>query len=370
MIEKRRRDFAGAKFRVIDDVFDERDVGGDAANAKFAQRAIHAIAGFVEMLAPSGDFDEQRIVIGGENRACVSGAAVETDAESRGRAIRRNFSVVGREIVLRIFGGDAALQRGAVERDIFLARQRHRRFVQFVALRHQNLRLHEVDAGHHFGDGVLDLNARIDLDEVNLLLIDVVEKFNGASIAVVRFARELHRCVAKFVANVRRKIRRRRDLDDFLMAALHGAVALVQMQQVAVRVAENLHFEMARARQIFFEEAARIAKRRLCFALRFFERGGELRFVAHDAHAASAAAERGFYDDRIADLFRDALALLRATGRDLRCRAASERRPTQPVSARQFCRRATPANSASDQRNVMPAFSQARANAGFSERNP
>ena len=46
IVEERRGDFAGAKFRVIDDVFDEGNVGGDAADAELAQRAVHAAAGF------------------------------------------------------------------------------------------------------------------------------------------------------------------------------------------------------------------------------------------------------------------------------------------------------------------------------------
>src|SRR5579863_3925788 len=62
---------------------------------------------------------------------------------------------------------------------------------------------------------------------------------------------------------------------------------------------------------IFFEEAACIAEGRLRFALRFFERCGELRFVANDAHAAAAPAHRGFYDDGIADFFSDALGFFR-----------------------------------------------------------
>src|SRR5579863_9170707 len=98
MIEKRRRNFARAKLRMVDDIFDERNIGGDAADAEFAQSAIHAIAGFVEMFAPRGNFDEERVVIRGENRAGVGRTAVETDAESSGGTIGRNFSVVGGEI--------------------------------------------------------------------------------------------------------------------------------------------------------------------------------------------------------------------------------------------------------------------------------
>ena len=55
-----------------------------------------------------------------------------------------------------------------------------------MALRDQDLRLDQVDAGDHFGDGVLDLDARVDFDEVELLGVDVVEEFDGAGVAVVR----------------------------------------------------------------------------------------------------------------------------------------------------------------------------------------
>ena len=43
IVEKRGGDFAGAKFRVIDDVFDERNVGLDAADAELAEGAVHAL---------------------------------------------------------------------------------------------------------------------------------------------------------------------------------------------------------------------------------------------------------------------------------------------------------------------------------------
>jgi hypothetical protein len=47
--------------------------------------------------------------------------------------------------------------------------------VQLVALRDEDLALHEVDAGHDLGDRVLDLDARVDLDEEELLAVEVDE---------------------------------------------------------------------------------------------------------------------------------------------------------------------------------------------------
>ncbi len=77
---------------------------------------------------------------------------------------------------------------------------------------------------------MLDLNAGIDLDEIPLLRINVVEKLDGSRIAIAGRARELHCGVAELAANPRGKIRGRSDLDDFLVAALDGAIAFVKMQ--------------------------------------------------------------------------------------------------------------------------------------------
>ena len=49
----------------------------------------------------------------------------------------------------------------------------------------KELGLHEVKAGHLFAYRVFDLDARIDLDEVERLAVDVVEKLDGTSIAVL-----------------------------------------------------------------------------------------------------------------------------------------------------------------------------------------
>src|SRR5205085_6412197 len=109
VIEKGSGDVSGSKFRVIDDVFDEGDVGFYAANAEFAERAVHALASFGKVESPSGDFNEQRVIVSGEHGPGICGPAVETNAEPRGGTIGGNFSVVRGEIFFGIFGGDSAL---------------------------------------------------------------------------------------------------------------------------------------------------------------------------------------------------------------------------------------------------------------------
>ena len=87
LVEEAGGDFAGLKRRVVHDVFEERDVGLDAADAELTQCAVHAMAGLVEIAAGGGDFHQQRIVEGRDGRAAVCGAAIQTHAEAAGGAV-------------------------------------------------------------------------------------------------------------------------------------------------------------------------------------------------------------------------------------------------------------------------------------------
>src|ERR1700684_2334466 len=80
------------------------------------------------------------------------------------------------------------------------------------------------------------------------------------------------------------------------MAARHGAIALVEMQQLAVFVSENLDFEVTRTGKIFFEEDGAVPKSGAGFALGFLEQTVELGVVVNYAHAAAASAHGGLYD--------------------------------------------------------------------------
>src|SRR5712691_9377328 len=129
VVEERGGDFAGAKLRVVHNIFDEGDIRFHTANAEFAEGAVHALAGFGKICAPSRDLDEQRIVIGGEHRAGIGGAAIETNTETCGGTIGGNFPVVGGKVFLRVLGGHATLESRTIERNVLLLWQRHWRLM-------------------------------------------------------------------------------------------------------------------------------------------------------------------------------------------------------------------------------------------------
>ncbi len=58
--------------------------------------------------------------------------------------------------------------------------------------------------------------------------------------------------------------RRRRFFDDLLMAALHGAVALAQVNHVAVIVGQHLEFDVPRPLQEFLHVDLVVAERGPC----------------------------------------------------------------------------------------------------------
>ena len=203
LVDERRGDVAGAEIRVVDDVFEERNVRLDAADAEFAQRAVGAVAGVVELARPGADLHEQRIVVGRDDGAAVSRCRRRGERRSR-RANGRSGDGrnPGVKLLVGIFRGDAALERVAVERNVLLRRKADRLLVELVPLRDQNLAAHQIDAGHHFGDGVLHLNARIDFDEEEFAGVGVDQEFDGARVVVAGLARELQRGFGKCLADL------------------------------------------------------------------------------------------------------------------------------------------------------------------------
>ena len=63
---------------------------------------------------------------------------------------------------LRVLGVDAAFDRVALNLDIVL------RDIEFFAARDAQLFADDIDAGDHFGDRVLDLQARVHFYEIEL----------------------------------------------------------------------------------------------------------------------------------------------------------------------------------------------------------
>jgi hypothetical protein len=87
--------------------------------------------------------------------------------------------------------------------------------------------LHDVDAGDQLGHRMLDLDAGVHLDEVELAVL--VEELEGAGAAIADLAAGLGAALADACPRPGcGDARRGRFLEDLLVATLHRAVALAQ----------------------------------------------------------------------------------------------------------------------------------------------
>ena len=150
----------------MDDVHQDRDVRFHAADAEFAQAAVHAVERLSVRARRDRQLDEHGVVIRRDDSAVDAEGAIEAHPESAGASIGEDFAKIRRKSVFWILGGDPALDGITGFFDVGLLRQSKGFVVQGVALGNENLAAHDVDARHFFRDGMLDLNPWIHLDEI------------------------------------------------------------------------------------------------------------------------------------------------------------------------------------------------------------
>src|SRR5262249_46471912 len=141
----------------------QRDCRLDAFDDEFAQRAAHAGDGLGAALLVYEQLGNQRIV---SWRHAIAGhdVGVETHAGAAGRLPSFDRTGRGPEPHGRVFGVNAALDGNAALYDVLLLEPER------LAGSDANLFSHQVDARYQFGDGMLDLDARIDFDEIETML--------------------------------------------------------------------------------------------------------------------------------------------------------------------------------------------------------
>ena len=156
------------------------------------------------------------------------------------------------------------------------------------------LRLDQIDAGDLLGDGVLDLQAHIGLDEGDRRVVGAVgcvdQKLERAGVEVFRGGGQLRRRLQQPLADRGVQEWRRRDLEDLLALALQAAFALPQMRHRAGAVADDLHLDVTRAREQPLDIDVAVAERGLRLGPAALHGLGQLVGVGDRAHAAPAAA--------------------------------------------------------------------------------
>ena len=291
-----------------DDLIQEAQVGRDPAHTKLPQCPVHARDRLLGRRGPGRDLDQQRIVGARDHGAGVGRARVQSHAEAGRAAIGGNAAVVGNEIVVWILGRDPALQGVRAQANLALRRHIAARLTDALTVSDAKLRLDQVDAGRALGHRVFDLDARIDLDEIQGAAVGILQEFDRTGVAVVRGATDSQCQLAQRGALGVAEKSGRRALDNFLIAPLHRAVALVQMHQIAMRIAQDLHLDVTRATHELLQVQLIVAEGCFGLASRHRQQFGELGIALDHAHAASAPAPARLEHDRVADLVRQARA--------------------------------------------------------------
>ena len=93
----------------------------------------------------------------------------------------------------------------------------------------------------------------------------VDEKLEGAGVAVAQLASKAHGGSEDLATQVIRQTGCRRHLDDLLEVALHAAIALAEVGDRAVDVAEDLHLDVTRLRDELLDVEVTVPKGRLRF---------------------------------------------------------------------------------------------------------
>src|SRR5690606_18792820 len=203
----------------------------------------------------------------------------------------------GHEVV-RVFGVDPALDRVTEDLHVFLLDR------QLVAGGDAEHLLDDVDAGDHFGNRVLHLNTGVHFDEVETTVF--IEELEGAGATVADLDAGIDAALEHFGAGLFIDLRGRSFLDHLLVATLQRAVAVIQVNGVALAVGQHLDFHVARIAEEFFQVDHRVAERGTGFGTGQLGRLDQVFFLVHHAHAAATTAACGLDDHRVAHFTGDA----------------------------------------------------------------
>ena len=224
-------------------------------------------------------------------------SALEPHPGPLGQREPRDPARRGHEALGGILRVDPALDARSALRDLLL-RPRQR-----LPGRDAELGRHQVEPGHLLGHRMLHLQARVHLEEVELVALD--DELHGPRVHVAHRAGPRHRGLGEPGLQGRGQVGRGALLDQLLVPALDRALALVEMHHAAARVAEDLDLDVARRLEEALHEQGARAEGGLGASLGGREGGGQARLVLDPHHADAAAARRRLDHHRIADPARD-----------------------------------------------------------------
>ena len=324
LFDKGRGHVAADEFRMIHDRAQERQIVPDPLHLEPVQRIAHRFDCRAPCRRPGAQLGDHRIVIHADLAALVNAGVVAHRNAVTGRGIALPLAVfvqqttgqLGRRAIpgqaadrrqepaIGIFGIKPVLDRPAVQLHIVL------RDRQLLAACDPDHLLHQVHPGDQLGHGMFHLQTGVHLQEIEIL-VAIDDEFHRPGTGIAHRPGQRDRLFAHRLAGGVVQERAGRLFHNLLVAALDRTFPLVQINAVAMRIAQNLNFDMARLGHEFLDENPIIAKAVRRFVLRRLKAFPRLFVIPGDPHSLAAAPGRRLDHHRIADLVRDLHRLVR-----------------------------------------------------------
>jgi len=288
---------AGGEVGMVENFLLERNGGLDAADHELTEGALHTGDGNLAGSTGDDEFGDHRIVIGGHG---VAGIDVGIDAHTlaAGSIPKLDGAGAGSEVIVGIFCIDAALDSVATR----LGAQNVAG--KWFASSDADLLFDQLAAHDLLGDRMLDLDPGVHFHEIEILRLFIDEVFDGASILIVDRLDQSYGSIAHALAEFRSEKWRWAFLDDFLVAALHGAIALAKVDEVAVRIRDDLELDVMRVEHEFFQIAFAISEAGDCLIGCCAEERNKFAFIKARTHATTTATSSGLDHDWKTDALR------------------------------------------------------------------
>ena len=171
-----------------------------------------------------------------------------------------------------------------------------------------NLSLYEVETGNFLSYRVLDLNTCIHLHEVEIAVLVNEELYSSRVIVSALFCRS-DSCLTHFLSELAVNYRTRALLKYLLITALHRAVALAEVDVIAMSIGDYLNLDMVRIYEEFFYINSIVAEEVFCLLLSGSHLSFEVLRGIYSPDTSSAAACRSLNEYGISAFFGNFLSL-------------------------------------------------------------
>lgn len=271
----------------------EGNVGLDTSNTELDQRTEHLPPSNLISSTANGTLDKQRVVMRSDLRTGITRARVQSDTITTSRSIDLNLTSVRLEVSCGILSGDTTLDSKSSPVDVLLGQTK---LLEGYTSSNLNLSSDDVNTGDLFGNGVLDLDTRVDLNEVVAVLL-VDEEFGCTGVTVLDSFRELEGVRQDGLSDGFLQMGSRGDFDDLLVTSLDGTVSFKEVNAVTLTIGKKLDFNVSRSVKESLDEDSTVTESTLGLTDSSLKALLETLLVPNDSHTSSTTTHGSLDDD-------------------------------------------------------------------------